>query len=1171
MSNVVHWLFRGGGKQPERFAGMRVQTSAWGAGMPIVYGTNRLPGNLIYTADFVATTAPVKHGGKIRRIIGKDQASGGGTYYEVTAILALCEGPISGINTVWADAERKTLSWYGWTLFTGSISQAVWGFLTTNHPTEAVPYSGTAYLAAAPLQLGSTNTLQNFSFEVQGFNIIGGGNQDAHPADIIPDFLSNARYGAGLDASRIGNLGLGQDGTAGSSYRRYCTASGFFLSPVIAGQKTAADHLKEFLEATNADAVFSQGVLNIFPYGDQPVTGNSVTFTPATTPIYDLTADDFLVSSPGDDPVTVVRAALSDTFNTVPVEYNDRGTDYDHQIVQNVEPRDAAQYGQRTSPTASLPCIARGDAALQISGIKALRSVYVRNTYKFKLGWSKILLDPMDLLTLTDTNLGLVSKVVRVKSIVENPDGVLDFTAEEWPFGVASATRYTTQAGSGETTNTAVDPGNVTTPYIFDIPFLWNDATNPRIGIAVSGGQWWGGCEVWISADGVTYSLAGILQGKSRYGVTSSALASGSGFDTTHTVDVDLTLSGGSLVSITDDAAQAFMNLAILDGELLSFATATLIATNKYTLSRIQRGGYGTAGASHLTATKFARLDDAIFYYDIPSQYLGTTLHFKFVSINVFGGGKQDISAVVDYTFTPSTTVGIDPPYPASVSLAITTTQPALPAPSPTNPWRSLTHEQAQGGRATLISQVLKILNYATVSWSAVSIYPASLLTKYRVVVYKGSDPNDESARVHTFLDVDPDALSLIVALNPYDTSLTLSAAVQAWYGTDPSSWRTSAGTVVLSPGTVPLTLPLVFELTQTASDRSSVTFSVTLRDPVAGYSSITVDIAWAGFTSVIDNGTASPVGATKVMTLGTAYSFTANLNPQFRGQGYVKFHAAATGRADGYATWFGAETDQDAAPSVEIAILSNQSSSVFTAKASMIVNAPNNASTMKWLASTSAAPSSASVAATGATVSGGSPFTVADLGVALNLGDTVFVGIIPYDSFGTAGQFIQAKAVRASITASKTARYPAIGAFVPVGPNLSLVRFSLGGGAWMLNGTPPQTTNGVFLCHFTLPENCLITDVYAGVYCAAGGDAQSDGLVYPVDNDGVLGGFIAHIQATQSTVGWQTKHASGIGQTTTGTRFIISHELRTNGSIDDSAMSYYDVVYTSADTQASI
>ena len=61
------------------------------------------------------------------------------------------------------------------------------------------------------------------------------------------------------------------------------------------------------------------------------------------------------------------------------------------------------------------------------------RKAYVRNTYKFKLGWRYVLLEPMDIVLLTDPTLGLAAAAVRVTAIAEDDNGELTVTAEEIP------------------------------------------------------------------------------------------------------------------------------------------------------------------------------------------------------------------------------------------------------------------------------------------------------------------------------------------------------------------------------------------------------------------------------------------------------------------------------------------------------------------------------------------------------------------------------------------------------------------------------------------------------------------------------------------------------------------------------------------------------------------
>ncbi len=61
------------------------------------------------------------------------------------------------------------------------------------------------------------------------------------------------------------------------------------------------------------------------------------------------------------------------------------------------------------------------------------RRAYIRNSYKFKLGWRYALLEPMDIVLLTDAALGLVGKAVCITAIEEDDNGELTITADEIP------------------------------------------------------------------------------------------------------------------------------------------------------------------------------------------------------------------------------------------------------------------------------------------------------------------------------------------------------------------------------------------------------------------------------------------------------------------------------------------------------------------------------------------------------------------------------------------------------------------------------------------------------------------------------------------------------------------------------------------------------------------
>jgi Putative phage tail protein len=285
------------------------------------------------------------------------------------------------------------------------------------------------------------------------------------------------------------------------------------------------------------------------------------------------------------------------------------------------------------------------------------RHLYVRARYHFTLSWEHCLLDPMDIVTLTDDNLGLSNTPVRLISIEEDDKGLLAITAEELVNGVSTAVLYPTASAGNVTVNWAVAAVAVNTPLIYEPPpeatggdvQLWVGAsgtnggpTNPQ----------WGGANVFVSIDDVTYSQVAVLSAPLRQGVLTSGLPTASGWDVENTLSVDLSGSGSTLSGTSQAAAQQGATLALVDHEMLAYESAALTALNAYSLTGLARGLGGTAPADHASGAAFARLDEAVAKYNLPANLLGRTLYFKFQSFNVFGGGLQDLSDCAVYTYT---------------------------------------------------------------------------------------------------------------------------------------------------------------------------------------------------------------------------------------------------------------------------------------------------------------------------------------------------------------------------------------------------------------------------------------------------------------------------------------------------------------------------------------
>jgi len=474
-----------------RYTGLQIQTSSNAVPITILYGTNRIAPNVIWTGGFYAIPQKQKQGGKG----GGGGAIQGYTYY-TSFLMGVCEGPINSYFITFLN-QQFLFGLYGSGLeqaTSGTTPQAPWGYLQAFGP-QALGYNGLAYVGAFNYNLGSTPNLPQFSFVIAGINSIWSGNvvngADSDPALIIQDFLTNAQYGvmfpaASIDATTL--LGVSGD----SSYQTYCRASFLALSPALTNQEAANSILARWLQLTNTAAVWSGGKLKFIPYGDATVTGptsiGNVTFNPNVTPVFNLTDDDF-IHEDGKDPLEVVRSDPYATYNWQRIQINSRsyGVNYSAVPIDVWDQNAIELYGLRRASdiTASEIC---DPAVGQVSAQLILqRQLYIRNTYNFKLSFEYCLLEPMDLVTVTDSGLGLANVAIRITAIEEDDAGLLSVTAEEFPGGTATAVQYPTQGNSSNSTNQAVVPARVNPPTLYEPPAALTGGV-AQVWAAVSGG-----------------------------------------------------------------------------------------------------------------------------------------------------------------------------------------------------------------------------------------------------------------------------------------------------------------------------------------------------------------------------------------------------------------------------------------------------------------------------------------------------------------------------------------------------------------------------------------------------------------------------------------------------------------------------------------------------------
>lgn len=644
----MSFFFGKGTKVKPSYTGLQLQTASSTAPITLLWGGNRISMNLFWYDDFKAH--------KKKQKAGKGMG-GSSTYYTYSASIqgGLCEGPIAGVGRVFKDDEKTTLAKLGMSLFLGTYPQAPWGYLTSAHPTKALNYEGVAYVAIANYDLGTSASLGNHTFEVFGreYNTAPNGH-DCDCAILVKDFLTNPQYGAGFGLSRLDQDQLFSTAaaptTGDSSYQTYCTAMGFGLSPMLSDAQEAGTILAQWALLTNTAIVWNGYKLKMVPYVRETVTGNGVTYIPPqlSEPAYTITDQDLMA-----DP-EIERVDQSDCPNVVTLNINNRFNEYNELPVPYKDQTLIDQFGERKGNDIDAPEVTDPDMAAEMVSLICARGAYIRNNYTIKLGQEYVLLEPMDTLVLVNANGFQV--LLQITNIEEDDDFVFTLECEEIANNISSTGGFTNPETS---TPTIIDSGVVASPV--NPPIIFEPAANLTNGIAqiwcaVSGGDGtnadpnWGGCEVYVSLDNITYQAIGIIdsparQGKLTAAMTSSALAMAT---------VDMSMSGGELTGVTALEQAQGATLSIVENELITYQGANLIGTNLYNLTLTNRGLYSTGATAHPIGSRFARLDENIFKYDLPANYIGQVLYLKFQSFNIWNQGYEDMEDVVAYVYTPN-------------------------------------------------------------------------------------------------------------------------------------------------------------------------------------------------------------------------------------------------------------------------------------------------------------------------------------------------------------------------------------------------------------------------------------------------------------------------------------------------------------------------------------
>lgn len=403
------FLFGGGGagSQVARLSGVQVQENGYGNVIKIVYGTHKTTPILIWANGFFSQKVD-SGGGK-----GGGGKSGGASYrYYSDVILAVCEGTILDFGRLWRDKEKyETYSKKFEFKRLGLANQLVWDRLTSKYPLDQqLTYRGIAYVAHAKYQLRDGAVMGNHSIEVKGIGVSATPGQqnteDAHIQTIINDFITNPRYGAVSADSYNFTIESAQ-------MHDYCRARGLLISPVLAEQKEASAYLEEWLVIANAAMVWSEGVLKLLPYADTAYSNSFGTYTPETTirAHFDSTNIGTLIKP--------IRKNPTDCFNSVKIDCTNRGQDYAKHTQEVKDDTSIRLDGNRPAPKVTMEAITTPRVANIVGRTQLHRGLYIRNSYQIDCFCDNgnDLLEPLDFVTITEPDIGLINLRCRIVSI----------------------------------------------------------------------------------------------------------------------------------------------------------------------------------------------------------------------------------------------------------------------------------------------------------------------------------------------------------------------------------------------------------------------------------------------------------------------------------------------------------------------------------------------------------------------------------------------------------------------------------------------------------------------------------------------------------------------------------------------------------------------------------
>ena len=447
--------------------------------IPVAYGRNRVAGNIIF-----------------------QKISGDNNQY-MNIQVGVSEGPIKSITEVKADDVSISPG-----IRIGNRAQTAH---TLNPQDQTFPYLAyiSVSLDAEELELSGTPTITSIieGRKVEIWDDVAGSwitQYSQNPAYCLFDFLTNSRYGLGIDKQYVdldsfievaNHCDETVDDGNGNQVPR------FQLDYVIDSKQSSLDIIQSILGTFRAFLLYSGGELRL--KADMP-----------EAPVQSYTMDNIV-----EDSFSYNKSSRKEVPNKVLVQYTDPNKNWQKVYAQYTDDRDIEKRGKVVDKTISLLGINRFNQAGRLARFYQKKAKFCSTFCEFKVGIDSLHCEVGDVITLTHDVPGWVDKEFRILEIHEEENDEMRLVCQEYNEAIYSDAGVVEQPKKDSTLpNPFAKPASVQNLSLVEQNEVLGDGTWVP-GVKVSWTQpdyiVWEAGNIYISSDnGATWDFIARVEGE---------------------------------------------------------------------------------------------------------------------------------------------------------------------------------------------------------------------------------------------------------------------------------------------------------------------------------------------------------------------------------------------------------------------------------------------------------------------------------------------------------------------------------------------------------------------------------------------------------------------------------------------------------------------------------